>query len=235
MKVPCDDEREFRARLLEHVAENGLCIPTERGLAVSTRVSVELLFRNGGTLRTEGTVAQLLVNDGRSAVRVRLPALERPPPRRDDASRDEPLGDAPRGPATALSADEPLWARRPGPAGAEAAAPGLAAPGAIGGVFETSGEVVAALDRSAGRAQRGALVLLVLALAVAGAGIAWLRLQGHEAAAQRDVAAEAQAAPPAAAPARPAVRAKQDAAAKRRREDARRRAPVAPASATARR
>jgi hypothetical protein len=204
LKVPCDDVRDFRARLGHHVAANGLCIPTERGLAVSTRVAVTLVFRDGSTLCGEGIVDAHKVAGGRSAVRVRLPTLGRAPARPGparDALEDEPLGDPWTEPRPAPEGDEPLVAavvaRLLPPRAAEPAeerqvlAP---APPLPGGAFETSGDIFAAVNRRADRAQRGALVLVALALALAGAGFAIARHLTPEAAPGAQIAAHLRAA-----------------------------------------
>jgi hypothetical protein len=200
LAVPCNDALDFDARLADAIAANGVRIPTERGLAVSTRVGVALVFRDGTTFRTEGVVDEHLTIEDRSAVHVRLPALERPAPtprtRRGPPCGDEPLG-TPPGRLAAVDADEPLWAAS-GDARAEPAAaddpPEVSAilvsePRELGGAFETSGDVLAAVRRGGDRAQRLALALAAAALVIAVAGYALVRRVGPDASPKAAVSA----------------------------------------------
>jgi hypothetical protein len=241
VKVPCDDERDFHARFRGPLAANGVRIPTERGLAVSTRVAVALMFRDGGAVRVEGVVATHLMLGGRSAVRVRLPALSRVEDTRAgirELDEDEPLGGTPPPPGAASSEDEPLehaaYARldeplvdaafvRPDeplvdaafaqpdeplehaayvrpeepladePIGELDVLP--ASPEAPADPLDTSGEIVAMLNRRIGRARRAALVLVALALAVVGvSGYVINRQRGRAATPEAAIAAHLQAA-----------------------------------------
>jgi len=130
-------------------------------------VAVDLVFRDGSSRRSEGVVAAHLMTEGRSAVLVRLLSLERPGPRGGAAGAlddGEPFPGAP-----APAPEEP---GEDGPPGAPDLAAARRPPG---DPFEASGDVIAILDRRVGRAQRGALVLLALALVVAGAGYSVVR------------------------------------------------------------
>jgi hypothetical protein len=45
VKLPCDDEKDFYARLADTIAEKGLRVPTPNLRPVGTRVRVVLEFR----------------------------------------------------------------------------------------------------------------------------------------------------------------------------------------------
>lgn len=204
VKVPCDDAGDFHARLRAPLAANGVRIPTERGLAVSTRVAVALMFRDGSAVRVEGVVDAHLMLDGRSAVRVRLPSLERFEESRagiPELDEDEPLGGTPVPRSAAPDEDEPLedasYAQRQEPLEGELleepdALP--AAPAAPADPLDTSGDIIAMVNRRVGRAQRAALVLVALALALVGAGIAIARQLGRAATPEAAISAHLQAA-----------------------------------------
>lgn len=205
VKVPCDDERDFHARFRGPLAANGVRIPTERGLAVSTRVAVALMFRDGDAVRVEGVVATHLMLGGRSAVRVRLPSLERLEDARAgvrELEEDEPLGGTPPPRSAALSEDEPLehaaYVRPEEPLADEPIGeldvlpP---SPDAPADPLDTSGEIVALLNRRIGRARRAALVLVALALAVVGvSGYVINRQLGRAATPEAAISAHLQAA-----------------------------------------
>jgi hypothetical protein len=200
VRVPCDDEGHFHALLADHIAANGLRIPTERAVAASTHVTVALVFRNGRIRRWDGVVDGQVALDGRPGISVRLPALERyvdrfegapevspgrgPPPLPEPATResmpaveeivpieDEPLGGRPDAPGED-TLDEPLG-------GAPVFPP---ASSSAGDPLDASGLIAEAVNMRGIRLQRAALVVGALAVAVAGGGFVAIRHVVQEAA-----------------------------------------------------
>lgn len=80
VKLPCQDEREFFARLADAIAEKGLRVPTPNLRPVGSRVRVVLEFRDGETVGGEGVVDAHLEGE-RPGMNVRLVRFERQPPR----------------------------------------------------------------------------------------------------------------------------------------------------------
>ncbi len=187
VKIPCNDERDFYARLADHVAARGLRVPTEEQRPIGTRLQVALEFRNGRTLLGHGVVDAHVQLDSRSGVNVRIlrfdpdgggPVTARPPP-------------LPGSPARAASA--PPGSSGAGPAGAPArsaangsledelfvevddAAPDAPIPAARS--LTSSGEIVAMMGRRAARFQRAALAAIAAAVVLGAAAWALLHRQ----------------------------------------------------------
>lgn len=186
LKIPCDDEQDFYARLADHVAERGLRIATDEQRPIGTRVTVALELRNGGTLTGEGIIDAHLRMDARSGVNVRVLRFAggrgRAPSRASSTAAPEedaalPVGDEPLG--ELLFADVSEVAPE--------------APPAMFGSVTTSGEIVAAVRSRAARVQRAAIAMAAAAVVVGAAGLAvvrWHRPAGPEVAAAHVEAAD---------------------------------------------
>ncbi|HSN13051.1 MAG TPA: hypothetical protein VLT61_00365 [Anaeromyxobacteraceae bacterium] len=200
MKVPCEDERDFYARLADRIAANGLRIPVGRPRPVGTRMAVTLEFRNGQTLGAEGVIdAHVQLDPARAGVNVRRHRLDRgagapaptPPP------RAPPPPPSPAGPpALGLDRDEPLLHDSSALVESlfDEVAPGTA--GSPGDAqFQTgSAELIAQVRHRTARAQWAAIAVAALALVLAIAAYALLGRSGGPAAAKQAVAAHLEAA-----------------------------------------
>jgi hypothetical protein len=192
VKIPCDDEGEFYARLADHVAENGLRVPSDDPRPIGSKVRVALEFRDGRTLAGDAVVEEHVALDARSGVKVRFVHLDRA------AGRPAPAGPPP--PFRRLPV--PPAAARPAPCDDTALADVLFAdptdgsgrPRASAPNLTGSAEIAAAVDRSTLRAKRGALVAAALALAVAVAGYLVARHVAGQATPEKVVAAHVRAA-----------------------------------------
>jgi len=186
VKVPCDDERDFYARLADHVAARGLRIATGDRRPVGTRLQVAVEFRNGRTLQGEAVVDAHVQLDAGPGVNVRILRFARdrdgpaaapgPPPlpgsRAVAAPPRAPGTDAPRdGPdaATAESIDD----RR---SVADAEQPMLPTSWST----TASAEIGAMLQRRVGRYQRAAFATLAAAILLGAAGWAVARHAGGQ-------------------------------------------------------
>lgn len=179
VQVPCADEAEFYARLADRIAANGIRVPSDDAPAVGSRARVALEFKDGGILAGEAVVEEHVELDARPAVKVRFLRLDRT---------------AAPAPAAAPAAPP----RPPRPTEAELAL-ALFGDGAAGGTtgafaFTRSTEIAAAVDRRAARFQRAAIVVAVLAVAVALAGVAIARWPGGTAAQELAATAHVKAA-----------------------------------------
>jgi hypothetical protein len=194
VKIPCNDERDFYARLADHIATRGLRVPTEDLRPVGTRLQVALEFRNGRTLRAQAIVDAHVQVDSRSGVNVRFLHLE----------PDEPLAPAAHPP--------PLPGSRAGPAasdGSPASPPGSmpledelsgdtleplpdAPPEGVASLTAST-EIGAMLDRRGARIRRAAIVVLAATLVLAVAVWAMVRRAGQPATPDEVVAAHVQA------------------------------------------
>jgi hypothetical protein len=168
VKVPCDDERDYFARLADHVAQRGLRVPTEHQRPIGTRLQVALEFRNGEVLRGDAVVDAHVQLDTRSGVNVRFLHLER-------AERRAPPPVAPAPPLPAA----PPWS------GLAPATPLAGAPLdddhevlPSGDPLVTSGEVAASVHRRVARIQRATLAVVALAAVFAAGGYAVARHLG---------------------------------------------------------
>ncbi len=79
VKLPCDDEKDFYARLADTVAEKGLRVPTANLRPIGTRVRIVLEFRDGRTVSGAGIV-DAHVEGARAAMNVRIVKFERSRP-----------------------------------------------------------------------------------------------------------------------------------------------------------
>lgn len=162
VKVPCDDERDYFARLADHVVQRGLRVPTEHQRPIGTRLQVALEFRNGEVLRGEAVVDAHVQLDTRSGVNVRFVHLERAEPR-----------------ATAPPPPQPVpWSMAPSQI---PPVPGAALDDEVlpsGDPLVSSGEVAASVHRRVARFQRATLALVGLALVFAAGGYAVARHLG---------------------------------------------------------
>jgi hypothetical protein len=160
VKIPCDDARDFDARLAGHIAVKGLRIPSETRRPIGTRLRVALELRNGETLCGDAFVdghVQIDARPGMSVRFVRPPGPEEPTPvGAEDLVTDEPR-EAP--PVT----DEPREAPPDAP-------PPL--PGAPADALGSSAEILAAANRQVGRLLGGVAGLAALALVLAATGYA---------------------------------------------------------------
>jgi hypothetical protein len=150
VKIPCDDARDFDARLAGHIAVKGLRIPSDTRRPIGTRLRVALELRNGETLCGDAFVdghVQIDARPGMSVRFVRPPGPEEP----------TPVG------AEDLVTDEPREAPPDAP-------PPL--PGAPADALGSSAEILAAANRQVGRLLRGIAGLAALALVLAGTGYA---------------------------------------------------------------
>jgi hypothetical protein len=161
VKVPCDDERDYYARLADHVAQRGLRVPTAHQRPIGTRLQVALEFRNGEVLRGDAVVDAHVQLDTRPGVNVRFLHLERA-----ERRATQPPPAAP--PWSGLSPETPL-------------APGAPLDDEVlpsGDPLVTSGEVAASVHRRVARFQRATLAVVVLALVFAAGGYAVARHLG---------------------------------------------------------
>jgi hypothetical protein len=150
VKIPCDDARDFDARLAGHIAVKGLRIPSETRRPIGTRLRVALELRNGETLCGDAFVdghVQIDARPGMSVRFVRPPGPEEP----------TPVG------AEDLVTDEPREAPPDAP-------PPL--PGAPADALGSSAEILAAANRQVGRLLGGVAGLAALALVLAATGYA---------------------------------------------------------------
>ncbi len=163
MRVPCNDEREFFARLADHITEKGLRVPTEEQRPIGTRLQVTLVFRNGDVLRGEAVVDAHVQLDARSGVNVRFLHLERgqQPPAMEPRPPSLP-------PAAAFPPENPLAA---GAALDDEVLPS-------GDPLASSGEVVASVFRRVARFQRATVALVAIAIVFAAGGYALARYLG---------------------------------------------------------
>lgn len=148
VRLPCNDAREFEARLAGHIATKGLRIPSERRRPIGSRLRVALELKNGETLCGEAVVEAHVQLDGRAGVSVRFlrpPAAEEPTPvGADDLVIEEGAPEPAEPPAPAPEVD-PLGA---------------------------SAEILASANRQVTLLVRGVVALSVLAFLLAGAGYA---------------------------------------------------------------
>ncbi len=184
LKIPCNDEGDFHARLADRIAEQGLRVPTAVQRSVGCRVTLALELRNGEVLTCEGVVDAHVRMDAGPGVNVRIlrfapggagraPPGATPP----DASAAMPAGDEPLEDVLFADADEVA----------------SDAPPAVFGSGTLSGEIVQIVNRRAARVQRAAIGMAVAALVIGGAGLAVarsLRPAGREAASAHVEAAD---------------------------------------------
>lgn len=195
VKVPCNDEGDFYARLADHIATRGLRVPTEHPRPVGTRLHVALEFRNGRTLRAEAIVDAHVQIDSRSGVNVRFLHLEpdeplapaaHPPPLQGSRARIAASDRSPGSPPGSMPLEDELSgdALEPSP---DASPEGVAS-------LTASTEIGAMLDRRGARIRRAAIVVLAAALVLAVAVWAMVRRAGQPATPDEVVAAHVQAA-----------------------------------------
>jgi hypothetical protein len=72
VKIPCHDAREFQARLADHLAANGLRVPSEHRRAIGTRLRVALELRDGDTLWGDAVVDGHVQLDARPGLSLRF-------------------------------------------------------------------------------------------------------------------------------------------------------------------
>jgi hypothetical protein len=165
VKVPCRDEGEFWARLADHVAKNGIRVPTGSPRPVGARVRVGLEFKDGRTLSGDGVVASHVDLAAGRGMCVRFVKLDRA----GEAAAPQAASEA--APPVAGGARAP---RVPPPVPRvapleeelfEDAAPPAPASGAA--ALDVSGEVVAEMARRGARLRRAAAGIAAAAVAVA--------------------------------------------------------------------
>jgi len=166
VKVPCDDERDFYARIADHIAARGLRVATGDLRPLGTRLQVAVEFRNGRTLQGEAVVDAHVQLDAGPGVNVRIlrfardrdgPAAARGPP---------PL---PRSPEVAAAPIEDAWSVANAEDAPQEHPPSWST---------ASAEIGAMLRRRVGRFQRAAFATLAAALLLAAAGWALVRHAG---------------------------------------------------------
>lgn len=162
VKVPCRDERDFHARLGDHVAAHGLRVPTDHPRPIGTKVRVALEFRDGRTFCADAVVDAHVQLDTGSGVNVRFGDL--------GAAEAEPAGAPPPPLPGPPAAREPAYVSLD-----DLEAFPTEARTSPGDALATSGEIIAMVDRRVVRFQRGALAAAAVALVVAGAGYAMAR------------------------------------------------------------
>lgn len=174
VRIPCQDEGEFYARLADRVAANGLRVPVDGVHPIGAHVSVALEFRDGRSLTGEGVVDAHVQLDAGPGVNVRFVRMRAP-------------GAAAGG--RGASAESPRASAAPPPL--RPPAPDGAAPEEVIVVeasgsrdlmpplpdLTVSGEILSHVARRTARLQRAALALVVLAILVAIAAYAALRLR----------------------------------------------------------
>lgn len=203
MKVPCDDEREFYARIADRIATNGLRVAIDELRPIGSRVAVALEFRNGRTLSGEGVIdAHVRLDAARSGVNVRFLKLERPeeeagaavatppPPRAAPPSRRAEPAEVevevePEPVDRSAALEEALF---------DEAARASEAPPVDPQSFTGSAEIIAQVRHRTVRAQRAAALFAAAALVLAVGGYAAFRLAGGPATQEQAAAAHLEAA-----------------------------------------
>jgi len=79
VKLPCQDEKEFFARIADTIAEKGLRIPSSNLRPVGTRIRLVLEFRNAQSVTGEGVV-DAHVAGARPTMNIRILRFERSQP-----------------------------------------------------------------------------------------------------------------------------------------------------------
>ncbi len=213
VKVPCDDERDFYARLADRIAANGLRVPLDQPRLVGTRVSVALEFRNGGMLSGEGVIDAHVRLDERPGINVRFLRLDPPgelpaPPQPRTYSRPAPPAAAPKPTPAPPSepSDSPLESpfESPPEAGSRAEDDGPfanvvdeALPGERPAFPESltgSAEIIAQVRQRIARVERAAIAMGAVALTLALGGYAIARHLGTPPSPDAAVAAHVEAA-----------------------------------------
>lgn len=190
VKVPCDDEREFYARIADRIATNGLRVPLDEPRPLGARVAVALEFRNGRTLSGEGVIdAHVQLDAARPGVNVRFLRLD-PPAETPAEAKRTPSPAARAAPAPAPppppEVEVEVEPAEPGESTSAAleealfddAAPASDAPPAGTQSFTGSAEIIAQVRHRTARAQRAAGAVAAAAIVLAVAGYAVLRLSG---------------------------------------------------------
>lgn len=184
VKIPCDSEAEFYARIADRIAVHGLRVPAEVPPALGARARVALEFRDGGVLAGDAVVEEHVEVDDRPGVKVRFLKLDRPGEAPAAPGGPPALPAAPDGPrasdlelAETLFGDEPSGDGRIGTQG-----------------FTRSTEIAAAVHRRTARFQRAAVAAAVLAILVSLGGFAVARWSGAAATPDEVAAAHVKAA-----------------------------------------
>jgi len=114
VRLPCEDEKDFYARLADGIAEKGLRVPTANLRPVGTRVRVALEFRDAGTVSGEAIVDAHVEGGARPAMNVRFVRFDRRPD--DGGPAHTPAGTPVRSvSAPAAEAPRPAPAEPPAP------------------------------------------------------------------------------------------------------------------------